>query len=131
MTHRESLYPVDWMRIAEKDLKRVDRLLADNDVELAGFCLQQAVEKFLKSYLLSQGWQLRRIHNLDALLDDAVTYDASLEEFRSLCQKISGFYFVERYPFVVETGITKEDVLNSLEQAKEFVERLRAEITEK
>ncbi len=44
MTHRESLYPVDWMRITEKDLKRVDRLLADNDVELAGFCLQQAVE---------------------------------------------------------------------------------------
>ncbi len=36
MTHKESLYPKDWMRIAEKDLKRVDRLLADNDVELAG-----------------------------------------------------------------------------------------------
>lgn len=131
MTHRESLYPADWMHIAEKDLKRVDRLLADNDVELAGFCLQQAVEKFLKSYLLSQGWQLRKIHNLDALLDDAVTYDASLEEFRSLCQKVSGFYFVERYPFVVETGITKEDVCASMEQAKEFVKRLRAEITEK
>ncbi|KYK35776.1 MAG: hypothetical protein AYK18_12725 [Theionarchaea archaeon DG-70] len=131
MTHRESLYPRDWMRIAEKDLKRVDRLLADNDVELAGFCLQQAMEKFLKSYLLSQGWQLRRIHNLDTLLDDAVTYDASLEEFRSVCQKVSGFYFVERYPFVVETGLTEEDVRNSLEKVKEFVKKLRAEIAEK
>lgn len=39
MTRKESLYPADWMRIAEKDLKRADRLLADNDVELAGFCL--------------------------------------------------------------------------------------------
>ena len=128
MTHKESVYPVDWMRIAEKDLKRVERLLADNDVELAGFCLQQAVEKFLKSYLLSQGWQLRRIHNLDALLDDAVTYDVSLEEFRSVCQKISGFYFVERYPFVLEAGITEEDICTSLEQAKELIRKLRANI---
>ena len=51
MTREESLYPADWIRIAKKDLKRVERLLADNDVELVGFCLQQAVEKFLKSYL--------------------------------------------------------------------------------
>jgi HEPN domain-containing protein len=128
MTHKESLYPDDWMHIAEKDLKRADRLLVDNDVELAGFCLQQALEKFLKSYLLSRGWQLRRIHNLDALLDDAVTYDESLEEFRSVCQKVSGFYFVERYPFVVEAGITKEDVYTSLEKVKKLVKKLRAEI---
>jgi HEPN domain-containing protein len=105
MPHEESLYPADWVRIAEKDLRRVDRLLDKHDPELAGFCLQQAVEKFLKAFLLSKGWRLRRIHNLDALLDDAITYDASLEEFRSVCQKISAFYFVERYPFLVETGI--------------------------
>lgn len=131
MPHEESLYPDDWLRIAEKDLKRVDRLLAEHDPELAGFCLQQAAEKFLKSFLLSQGWQLRRIHNLDALLDDAVTYDASLEEFRSVCQKVSGFYLVERYPFVVETGITEEDVRTSLEQVKELVKKLRVKITER
>ncbi len=130
MTREESLYPADWMRIAEKDLKRVEKLLADKDVELAGFCLQQAVEKFLKSYLLSQGWQLRRIHNLDALLDDAITYDASLEDFRSVCQKVSGFYFVERYPFVIETGITKEDISTSLERIKELVNKLRTKIIE-
>jgi HEPN domain-containing protein len=68
MQHEESLYPADWLRIAEKDLKRVERLLGEGDPELAGFCLQQAVEKFLKAFLLSKGWQLRRIHNLDTLL---------------------------------------------------------------
>ena len=65
MPHEESLYPADWVRIAEKDLRRVDRLLDKHDPELAGFCLQQAVEKFLKAFLLSKGWRLRRIHNLD------------------------------------------------------------------
>lgn len=128
MPHEESRYPADWVRIAEKDLGRVDRLLDENDPELAGFCLQQAVEKFLKAFLLSKGWRLRRIHNLDTLLDDAITYDASLEKFRSVCQKISAFYFLERYPFLIETGITNEDVRASLDEAKELVENLRTKV---
>jgi HEPN domain-containing protein len=128
MPHEESLYPADWVRIAEKDLRRVDRLLDKHDPELAGFCLQQAVEKFLKAFLLSKGWRLRRIHNLDALLDDAITYDTSLEEFRNVCQKISVFYFVERYPFLVETGITEQDVRASLDEITDLVERLRTKV---
>ena len=130
MPREESLYPDDWLRIAEKDLKRVERLLDEDDPELAGFCLQQAIEKFFKAFLLSRGWQLRRIHSLDALLDDAITYDASLENFRSMCQKITIFYSVERYPFVVETGITEEDVSTSLEQVKELIEKLRVKPVE-
>jgi len=126
MPREESLYPADWVRLAERDWKRVERLLDEHDPELAGFCLQQAVEKFLKAFLLSRGWQLRRIHNLDTLLDDAITYDASFEDFRGVCQKITAFYFVERYPFIVETGMVEEDVRSSLEQVKELIEKLRA-----
>ena len=127
MPPEESLYPADWLRLAERDWQRVGRLLDGHDPQLAGFCLQQAVEKFLKAFLLSQGWQLRRIHNLDTLLDDAITYDASLEYSRSVCQKITAFYFVERYPFVTETGI-EEDVHSSLEQVQELIEKLRTKI---
>jgi HEPN domain-containing protein len=128
MPREESLYPKDWLHIAEKDLKRVDTLLADHDPELAGFCLQQAAEKSLKAFLLSKGWELRRIHSLDALLDDAVVYHPALEEFRTVCQKVSAFYFVERYPIVVETNITEDDVRNSLEQLQGLIEKLRKEV---
>ena len=127
----ESSYPADWLLIAEQDWKRVERLLAEDDPQLAGFCLQQAVEKFLKAFLLTREWQLRRIHNLDALLDDAISYDASLEEFRDVCQKITAFYVVERYPFVVKGGITEEDVRTSLEQVRGLVEKLRAKVSER
>lgn len=58
MLREESFYPADWLRIAEKDLGRVERLLSIQDPEAAGFYLQQAVEKFLKAFLLSKGWQL-------------------------------------------------------------------------
>ena len=126
MSPQESLYSADWLRIAEKDLRRARRSLGDNDPEMAGFCLQQAVEKFLKAFLLSKGWQLRRIHDLEALLDEATTFDSTLGDFRYLCQKISVFYFVERYPLVVEAGVTDEDVRISLEQADGLIGRLRA-----
>jgi len=112
----ESLYSGDWLRIAEKDLKRVERMLATGDPEAAGFYLQQAMERFLKAFLLSRGWGLKRIHDLEALLNQALAYDASLEEFRLACQKITGFYFVERYPFIAEAGPTEEDVRVSLER---------------
>jgi len=124
MPHEESLYPADWLRLAERDLGRVGRLLAEHDPELAGFCLQQAMEKFLKAFLLCCGWQLRRIHALDTLLDDAITYDPSVEKYRSVCQKITGFYFVERYPLVVEAGLTEEDIRSSLEQVKGLIREI-------
>jgi HEPN domain-containing protein len=130
MPREESLYPADWLRIAEKDLRRVEHLLGVQDPEAAGFFLQQAVEKFLKAFLLSRGWELERKHDLEALLNEALAYDPSLEPFRAVCQKITGFYSVERYPFIIEAGLTEDDVSNSLQQVKGLIERLRAEITE-
>lgn len=126
MRNAESRHPMDWLSIAEKDWKRAEALRASGDAELAGFCLQQAVEKFLKAFLLARGSQIRRIHNLDALLDDAVQYDGSLEEFRGACQRITAYYVVERYPLMVPSGITEEDVESSISAVRALVQRLRA-----
>ena len=56
MPPEDSQYPLDWLHIAERDFVRVERLLAIDDAQAAGFFLQQAIEKFLKAYLLSRGW---------------------------------------------------------------------------
>ncbi|MFZ5915754.1 MAG: HEPN domain-containing protein [Chloroflexota bacterium] len=125
MPRNESTYPADWLRIAEKDYARVERLLGNRDPEMAGFCLQQALEKFFKAFLLSKGWQLRRIHNLDTLLDDAVNYEPALEKFRAACQKITAFYFVERYPLMTDIGLTEKDVRESWAQVRDLVEKIR------
>ncbi len=126
MPPEESSYPAHWLAIAEKDLVRVDRLLDVKDPEGAGFHLQQAVEKFLKAFLLSQGWQLRRIHSLDALLDDTLPHDSSLEDYRAVCQKITAYYFLERYPVAMDISLTVEEVRTSRDQARPLIERLVA-----
>ena len=98
MPAEDTTYPADWLRIAERDLARVETCLVAGDPELAGFCLQQAVEKFLKAYLLSQGWALRRIRDLEALLDDALRHTKTWEQYRAPCQQITKFYMLNRYP---------------------------------
>jgi len=68
MPARESLYPHDWFSKARQDLRTVEILLRERgDAEVIGFHLQQTVEKYLKGYLLAQGWKLERIHDLEVL----------------------------------------------------------------
>lgn len=109
MADGESTYPDDWFRIAAQDLERARKRLAEHDVDDAAFRLQQAVEKALKGYLLSRGWTLRRIHDVEALLSDAVAHHRPLERYRALCQDIAGYYLVERYP-TFEEGPSQADV---------------------
>lgn len=125
MGRDESLYPADWKRIAEKDLERVRILLAAHDPAAAGFYLQQVVEKLLKAFLLSKGWKLRRTHDLEYLLNAATAYDQDLEVYRAVCQKITGFYLVERYPLMIESALTESEVYAAWTEAAGLIERLR------
>jgi HEPN domain-containing protein len=126
MAHKESFYPADWLRIAEEDLRRAEHLLTCHDPKGAAFHLQQAIEKFLKAFLLSTGWRLERIHDLELLLNKALAYDPSLEPFRSACHKITEFYSIERYPFIVDVNLTEEDIRGSLTAIHGLVEKIRA-----
>jgi HEPN domain-containing protein len=56
-----------------------------------GIHLQQAIEKWLKAFLLHHGWTLRRTHELEALLDEAIRYEQGWSVFGGLCQRARDF----------------------------------------
>ncbi len=126
MPPKESLYPQDWLRIAAKDLRRAEHLLSIDDPEGAGYHLQQAVEKYLKGYLLSRGWKLKRIHDLEVLLNDALKYEATLEQFRSPCQKITAYFVIDRYPLPSTATLTKKEVQLAMSEAEDLIGHLKA-----
>ena len=97
-TEREEQDPESWRRIARRDWERLHLLLDADDGPGAGLFLQQALEKFLKGYLIERAWPLRKPHELDRLLDAACAYDPTLAAFRPLCERVSGCYLIERYP---------------------------------
>ncbi len=129
MPPEESLYPLDWLHIVERDFSRVERLLDIDDAQAAGFVLQQATEKFLKAYLLSRGWRLRRIHDLDVLLNAAIKYDESFDAFRESCQTITTFYIIDRYPVMTNVELSNDDIHMPMDHVGPLTVRIREAIT--
>ncbi|MBN2222716.1 MAG: hypothetical protein JW708_10955 [Vallitaleaceae bacterium] len=49
------------------------------------------------------------MHELDTLLDEAIKYKSELESFKDLCERVSGYYFTQRYSIMEYIGVTCED----------------------
>jgi len=131
MPLEESLYPQDWFDKARQDVRTVEILLREEgDAEIAGFHLQQAVEKYLKGYLLSQGWELQRIHNLEVLLNETIRFEPEMERFRELCEEATVFYTLERYPFFTSPGITPETVSRLLPPLRQLIKQIEEMISQ-
>jgi len=125
MPYEESMYPDDWYRIGEKELKRARMLFDAGDLEGAGFNIQQALEKYLKGWLLSKGWELKRIHDLETLLNEAIKYESSFEQFRISCQKITQYYIEERYPVTAPSQLNEEEIGQSLSVAQKIIAKIK------
>jgi len=125
MRDKESPLPKDWFHKGNLDMKRAGILLENDDPEGAAFHLQQALEKYLKGYLIGQGWKLQRIHDLEDLLDYAADYSAEFEAYRNLCQEVTEYYIEERYPFLMSSALNKDEVGLKIEKAKEFIVKIK------
>jgi HEPN domain-containing protein len=53
--------------------------------------LQEAAERFLKAYLISRGWKLRRIHDLGALVAEAVELDPRFSAFEDFADSLTSY----------------------------------------
>jgi HEPN domain-containing protein len=125
MRRKESLYSKDWFRIGDKELKRAENLLKLKDLTGAGFNLHQAVEKYLKGFLLSRGWELRRIHELEVLLNEAIIYEPSFEQFREVCIFITDFYTEDRYPFINSSEPNSSEIQSAFKAAKQMIRLIK------
>ncbi len=124
MTSSESLHPEDWKNIARKDWHRISVLLEDGDAEGAAIFVQQSLEKYVKAFLLKNGWKLRKIHDLVSLLDSAIDFNPALDAFRDLCERVTAYYFVERYPPFTSSGLTEEDIKKDKKEASQMIKAM-------
>ena len=60
--------------------------------------LQEAVERYLKGFLIGSGRSLQRIHNLSTLLDAAIQVDARFKSFADLCEALTAQFWEQHYP---------------------------------
>jgi HEPN domain-containing protein len=89
-----------WLRKAESDLKAA-RILLDTQMDdyfLSAFHSQQAAEKFLKAYLVSNQVEFRKTHDLEELLILVDPIDPSLRDEIGSCVWLTPFGVEFRYP---------------------------------
>jgi HEPN domain-containing protein len=98
MRTRES-NPADWYTLAHDRLSAADAVYAHTGTTFAGVdLLHEAVERYLKGYLVSKGWTLRRTHDLSELLAEATGYDIGFARFRPLTDNLTDQFWAQHYP---------------------------------
>lgn len=98
MTPALKAYVESWLNKAEHDLITIQRLLEIEPVILDNACFhcQQAIEKYLKAYLIYNGLDIERTHNIIALLDQCANFDPVFGTIDPL--DINAYAVQGRYP---------------------------------
>ena len=118
-----SLASGDWFEKASRDWQQIEERLGESECADAAFLLQQSVEKYLKGYLVSKEWELKRTHDVADLLKEVVQYNSDFAAFTDLCGEISEYYFLEWNPSPSKVP-SKERVEEILQQAQHLVGRI-------
>lgn len=112
----------EWFSKGQKDIEDAEFLLYNNRaVENISFHIHQAIEKYLKGFLIYNGWKLEKIHDLVKLLEEAVKIDKSFARFAVPFRKITNFYFESRYPVGYNVKYSKLELRKSIRQTKGLI----------
>lgn len=116
----------EWMERGSHDLEAAKILFEEEkyfDVVL--FHLHQAVEKYLKGFLIHKGWVLKKIHDLELLITEAVNFDVQFQKYLDFGRRLTAFYYEERYPPGPVVSYSQEEVGEILRMAGEIINKLK------
>jgi HEPN domain-containing protein len=116
--------PMAWRSLADLDLSRARKRMAEEDLSDGLVHLQQAAEKYLKAWLVARSWPLRRIHDLPALVAVVREFGQDTDWFLPTAESLSLSYLAERYPGDFDPMPPQEEIAEYLSD----VERLATEL---
>ncbi len=87
-----------WLAKANEDLFVVERLTDHEIVATSSVCFhcQQAAEKFLKAFLIANGVEIKKTHNIEYLLSECSDIDKDFADIDP--KELSDFSVDARYP---------------------------------
>lgn len=129
MPNPESQLPAEWFTQGDTDIETAEILLAHNGpLTSIAFHLQQAIEKYLKGYLLANGWELRRIHDLEILLREVIDLDTEFTAFLPACQRITEYYIESRYPIGIASPLQRTILQTDLNTVQALTTLIRKKV---
>lgn len=118
----------DWFLHGDHDLQSAKLLFKNKGpTDNIAFSLQQAAEKYLKGYLISKGWKLQKIHDLEVLISEASRNDKTFKVFLDFARVISAVYVEGRYPAGPPKEYSMEQISDWLEQTEKLITKIKKE----
>ena len=87
-----------WLQFAHYDIESAKILWQEGLVATCLYHCQQATEKTLKGFLVSQGYKPQMTHDLVDLIKSCTKIDSSFDSVVADCKKLSPFATQTRYP---------------------------------
>lgn len=124
MNNQTKIFIQQWLLKANEDLFVVEKLTEPEIIATTSVCFhcQQAVEKFLKAFLIANGSDIKKTHNIEFLLSECADFDKDFSEIDP--KELSDFGVDARYPgdmYIPSEKETKEYKALAIE-IKELVE---------
>ena len=91
--------PLDWFYLAAERLRAADSVYQHEGITFSGIeLLHEAVERYLKGYLIAKGWKLDRTHDLRQLVSEAFNYDQTFSRFNDWATCLTEQFWAQHYP---------------------------------
>ncbi len=119
----------EWFTRGENDICDAWFLFENNrSLENVSFHVHQAVEKYLKGFLIYHGWKLEKIHDIVKLLKEAIKFDDSFKEYLEFARFVTDFYFESRYPVGCDFEYTKEEMQEVIERSNKLIALIKEKV---
>lgn len=117
----------EWYERGQHDIETAQLLYDERGhTDSIAYHIQQAIEKYLKGYLVLHAKKPPKIHELDALLAHIAAFDDSLNTFLDICEKASRYYIEDRYPPGPPVEYEYDEIKADLDTAWELIKTIRA-----
>ena len=116
-----------WLIKAMNDYKTAEKLLnlPEDEIITDTLCFhcQQAVEKFLKAFLVQHNIDFEKVHSLEYLIKLCSTVDGEFENLYEVAEKLASYAIDIRYPdeFYIPSIKEAEEAFKLATFAKDFV----------
>jgi HEPN domain-containing protein len=121
----------EWLNKAEEEYEFASSIMEDTTFySQLCFHFHQAAEKYLKTYIIANDLEFKKIHDLMVLLKICLSKNKEFEKLRNSCKFINRFYIETRYPVHWPTSFTKDEVIRASGHAGEIRKLIRSLVTE-
>ncbi len=117
----------EWFQRGDHDIETAQLLYdAHGHTDAVAYHIQQAIEKYLKGYLILNGEKPPRTHDLGALLNLVSRFQPDLyTSFIELCEKVTRYYVEDRYPPGPPAAYDRSEIKADLDLAWQLIKLVR------